>query len=335
MVVGDNMKSDLPNFVKYCVERGGSIHPLLVPSNTMVGPSLTNPSILYVDNKLLVNVRNVNYVLYHAEHGVNEHTWGPLCYLHTEQNPVLATHNILCLLDSNFNITDSVIVDTSLLDEKPLWEFIGLEDARLAYWENKLYLSGVRRDTTTNGQGRMELSEILVDNKNTKEISRQRIPAPGGDKSYCEKNWMPIVDRPYQFVKWTNPTEVAKYDPEKKTTETIVLTQYQQLNTRDLRGGSQVIPYKDHYIALLHEVDLFKSEQGRKNATYRHRFAVWDQDFNLLRVSSLFDFMDGQIEFAAGMTEYNDQILITFGFQDNGCFLLNVNKSTIDELVGL
>lgn len=329
------MKSDISNFTKLVLSEGGRLVPLLVPSDKIIGPSLTNPSILNLNGQLIVNLRNVNYVLYHAEEGNNEHIWGPLCYLHTEQNPVLATHNILCSLDSNFNISAYSIIDTSLLDEKPLWEFIGLEDARLVFWENKLYLSGVRRDTTTNGQGRMELSEILVDNKNTKEISRQRLPAPGADNSYCEKNWMPIVDRPYQFVKWTNPTEVAKYNPDTKTTETIVLTQYQQLNTRDLRGGSQVIPYKDHYIAVLHEVDLFKSEQGRKNATYRHRFAVWDQDFNLLRVSPLFDFMDGRIEFACGMTEYNDQILITFGFQDNASFLLAINKSTIDELVGL
>lgn len=329
------MKSDLPNFVKYCVDRGGSIHPLLVPSNTMVGPSLTNPSILYVDGKLLVNLRNVNYVLYHAEHGVNEHAWGPLCYLHTEQNRVLATHNILCFLDADFNISSSSIIDTSKLDVKPLWEFIGLEDARLVYWNSKLYLSGVRRDTTTNGQGRMELSEISIDQNNIIEISRERIPAPPPDTSYCEKNWMPILDKPYHYVKWTNPTEVIKYDLDTKKTETLTLTKYQQLNTKDLRGGSQVIPYKKHYIALLHEVNLFKSEAGRKNATYRHRFAVWDQDFNLLRISKLFDFMGAEIEFACGLTEYNNQILITFGFQDNASYLLVLNEDIIQEMIGL
>ena len=38
-----------------------------------------------------------------------------------------------------------------------------LEDARLIKWLNKYYLSGVRRDTTPNGVGRMELSEIEID----------------------------------------------------------------------------------------------------------------------------------------------------------------------------
>jgi predicted GH43/DUF377 family glycosyl hydrolase len=327
------MISDIENFSKKVILDGGKIVPLLVQPDKTVGPSLMNPSILNMHGKLLVNLRNVNYILYHAEDGVNEHVWGPLCYLHTEQNAVLATHNIICELDSNFNIIDSYIVETSTLDVKPLWEFIGLEDARLIYWEERLFLSGVRRDTTTNGQGRMELSEIILENNQYKEISRQRLPAPSPDNSYCEKNWMPVVDQPYTYIKWTNPTEVVKYDPINETTETIVLTEYQQLNTRDLRGGSQVIPYEDHYLAVLHEVDLYYSEASRKNATYRHRFALWDKSFNLLRVSPLFDFMGGKIEFACGIAEYNNQILITFGFQDNASYLLVCNKSTINRLL--
>jgi predicted GH43/DUF377 family glycosyl hydrolase len=254
--------------------------------------------------------------------------------VHTEQHPVLATHNILCKLDDNFNIIENNIIDTSILDVKPLWEFIGLEDGRLVKWNDKLYLSGVRRDTTTNGEGRMELSEINYNN-HPQEISRQRIPAPPPNNSYCEKNWMPIIDRPYQYVKWTNPTEVVKYDPINKSTKTIVLTDYKNFNTCDLRGGSQVIPYGDYYLALLHEVDLSKSEAGRKDGTYRHRFVLWDQDFNPLRVSPRFGFMGARIEFACGMAEYNDQILITFGFQDNASYLLVVNKFTINNLMGL
>jgi predicted GH43/DUF377 family glycosyl hydrolase len=329
------MKSDLSNFVKYCVGQGGGLYPLLVSSNDIIGPSLTNPSIINLNGQLLVNLRNVNYVLYHAEHGINEHVWGPLCYLHTEQHQVLATHNILCELDSNLNIVSNSIADTKNLDAKPLWEFIGLEDCRLVHWDQKLFLSGVRRDTTPNGQGRIELSEIVSEQNSWKEISRQRLPAPHPDNSYCEKNWMPIMDRPYQYVKWTNPTEVVEYNPETKETKTVILTEYQNLNTRDLRGGSQVIPYKDYYLAIVHEVDLFKSEAGRKNATYRHRFILWDKDFNLLRTSPLFDFMGGEIEFACGMTRYNNQILITFGFQDNASYLLAVNTTTIDEIMGL
>lgn len=329
------MISEIGNFAKIAVDQGGHIIPLVIDTSKIIGPSLTNPSILNYNGKLLVNLRNVNYILYHAEHGVNEHTWGPLCYLHTEQHQVLATNNILCELDHNFNISGNSIIDTSKLDVKPLWQFIGLEDARLVVWDSKLYLSGVRRDTTTNGEGRMELSQIVVEDNQAKEIHRQRMPAPPPNGSYCEKNWMPVIDKPYHFVKWTNPTELVQYDPNSKTTKTVFTKSFVQLDTVDLRGGSQVIPYKNHYLAVVHEVNLFRTESGQKNATYRHRFVLWDKDFNLLRVSPRFDFMDAQVEFACGMTEYNNQILITFGFQDNASYLLVANKSTINQLIGL
>ena len=102
-----------------------------------------------------------------------------------------------------FNITRFNKVDTSLFDTyEPMWDFVGLEDARLFRWNDKLYMSGVRRDTTTNGQGRMELSELEVGVDYVKEISRVRIEAPNNPDSYCEKNWMPITDLPNHYVKW-------------------------------------------------------------------------------------------------------------------------------------
>lgn len=327
------MISDICNFSRICLQNGGKIVPLVLNIDKIIGPSLMNPSIINFNDRIFVNLRNVNYVLYHAEHGVNEHTWGPLCYLHTEQHQVLATNNILCELDKDLNISGYSIIDTSFLDVKPLWEFIGLEDARLVVWSDKFYLSGVRRDTTTNGEGRMELSQIIVENQEAKEIDRQRIPAPPPNNSYCEKNWMPILDRPYEYVKWTNPTEVVRYDPDTKTTTTIFMGQYKPLNTVDLRGGSQVIPYGDYYLAVVHEVNLFRSEAGHKNATYRHRFVLWDKGFNLLSVSPRFDFMGGEIEFCCGMAEYQDKLLLTFGFQDNAAYILSVNKSIVNELL--
>jgi hypothetical protein len=58
----------------------------------------------------------------------------------------------------------------------------------------------------------MELSEISLDKTNwtAQEIDRKRIPAPAPDTSYCEKNWMPVVDRPYHFIKWNSPVEACQ-----------------------------------------------------------------------------------------------------------------------------
>lgn len=320
--------------VKKCLENGGFIKPLLVPTDSMIGPSLSNPTILVSKiGEILVNLRNLNYVLYHSESGIFEHSWGPLCYLHQENDQRLVTNNILCKLDENFDIRHNRIIDTTFLDETPMWEFVGLEDGRLAEWDDKLFLSGVRRDTTTNGVGRMELSEIVYKKDKVIEKSRLRIPAPGADNSYCEKNWMPVLNKKYTYVKWTNSTEVVEVNPEDKTCKTIVLTEWKDLKTSDLRGGSQVIFLNDHYLALAHEVDLYKSEAGRKNAIYTHRFVVWNKDFEIVEVSDSFSFMGAKIEFCCGMADYQDKLLITFGFQDNAAYLLGMPKNFLGRIL--
>lgn len=85
----------------------------------------------------------------------------------------------------------------------------------------------------------MELSTLEVGNNYVKEIERWRIPAPGANDTYCEKNWMPILDMPYHYVKWSNPLEIVKVDPVNKTCETII--QKEQKIPYYYRGGSQVI----------------------------------------------------------------------------------------------
>lgn len=319
---------------KLCVENGGFVRPLLVPSDSIVGPSLSNPSIL-VDSSggVVVNLRNLNYVLYHSEKGRFEHIWGPLCYLHKENDLRLVTDNIMCRLDGNLNISSHSVIDTTFLDVDPIWEFVGLEDGRLVEWGGKTYLIGVRRDTTPNGQGRMEMSEISFKKNKFVETSRTRIPAPGKDDSYCEKNWMPVLDQDFTFVKWTNPTEVVRYHPSSGMTETIFLSDPLSLGTGDIRGGSQVIPLGGHRIAFVHETNLFNSEAGRKDAIYRHRFVVWDKSWNVVEVSEAFSILGGNIEFSCGMAERGDHLLITFGFQDNAAYLLGLPKPILGRIL--
>jgi len=319
------------NFVKYALENGGSIAPLLISSKDLSGPSLTNPSVLVLGDQIIVNLRNVNYTLYHAEKSVFEHMWGPLSYIHPEHDLTLRTTNVICALDHDLNIVSYSKVDTSLLDKEPLWTFIGLEDARLIHWHNKFYLCGVRRDLDTIGTGRMELSEIVFDN-GAKEISRFRIPTPGDNTSYCEKNWMPVLGKPYEFVKWTNLTEVVKADPEKESCNTIFRGEYLP-GHKDWRGSSQVVSWNGNYICLVHETDLFNSEAGRKNARYRHRFIVWDCHWNMINFSPVLTFLNTEIEFCCGMDILGDDFLITFGVQDNASYILKIPQSAVEKFI--
>ncbi len=320
------------NFVKNVLDNGGEIKPIIIPAENTNGTGLCNPSVFVEGDKILVNLRHIQYTLYHSEFSNYEHQYGPLVYLNPENDVTLRTTNYVCELNSDLDVTHFCKIDTSNFDKNPLWEFVGLEDARLIKWDGKFYLTGVRRDTTTHGEGRMELSELEFTENSTKEISRFRIPAPGKNDSYCEKNWMPILDLPYHYVKWTNPTEVVKVDPNEKTCETIHLGDYSQM-PKDLRGGSQVISYKGGYLTLNHETDLYKSEAGRKDATYRHRFTWWDKDWNVLKFSKVFTFLNAKIEFASGMAKFKDDYLITFGFQDNAAYILRIPEDFMENFI--
>ena len=259
--------------------------------------------------------------------------WGPLGYLHPEKDQRLVTENYICRLNADLEMTNYAKVKM-LEPHTPIWEFVGLEDARLVQWDEKYYLVGVRRDTTTNGEGRMEYSEVTIDKVNwlVSEVNRIRIPAPGENSSYCEKNWVPILDIPHHFVKWTSPVEVVKANLTEAKCEQVHVREGLQ-TLKDQRGSSQLIRWGNMYISITHEVDLFKNYLSQKDGVYRHRLCVWDDQLNLVGLSKEFSFLDARIEFCVGAAVHDGDLLISFGFQDNAAFILRTPKAVVEDLI--
>jgi hypothetical protein len=324
------------NLVHKSVSQGGKLAPLILPHSLTSGMGLMNPSIFIDDDgDILVNIRHVNYTLYHSEHDQRFFSpWGPLSYLHPEKDQRLVTTNYLCRLDKDLNIINYTEVDYSKLNVPPIWEFVGEEDCRITQWDGNYYLIGVRRDTTINGQGRMEYSKIELDKTNwtAKEVQRVRIPPPVDVNSYCEKNWMPILDMPYHFVKWAMPTEVVKANPDKSECEQV-LTRSTPTVPIDQRGGTNIVSWGDYYIAFTHEVKLWRNYLEQKDSIYRHRMIVWDKEFNFVGLSNSFAFLDTPIEFCVGAAVRNGKLLLSFGVQDNAAFVLEVPKKVVNGLV--
>jgi len=319
---------------KNLLSNGGIITPLLIPAENTGGTGLMNPSIFNDEGNLILNIRHVNYTLYHCENGqLFNNRYGPLAYLNPENDIKLRTWNYFCTLKNDFSVKNYFKVDTSKHDIEPVWEFIGLEDARLFKWDGKYYYCGVRRDVKPNGEGRMEMSELKITHDFVQEVKRSRIQPP--IESHLEKNWMPVLDMPFHFVKWTNPTEVVKVDLKTCSSKTVYLSHDKINDIGDLRGGSQVITVGDYRMCIVHEVALWKNTLQQKDAKYTHRFVVWDKSWNIIKVSDAFSFMDGEIEFCCGMTTIEDDILITFGFQDNAAFVIRGSFSFFEEFIGI
>lgn len=336
------------NFAKQVLQGGGQITPLLISPRDSNGLGLLNPSIFIDKNdEPWCILRNVNYTEYHTEnHQIYNNRWGPLSYLNPENDLHLRTWNFLCKLDKNLAIERYWKIDTSALDKEPLWDFVGLEDARLVRWDGKLYEIGVRRDTTPNGQGRMEFSELEYDEKfnRVKEVARFRVEHPVNPDWYCEKNWMPIIDMPYHFVKYTNPVEVVTCDLFAPLLPNGMVKSWRPRDVDEsqfvpdlpfLRGGSQVIPWRNLRICLVHEVDLRKNYLDQKDATYRHRFVAWDLDWNLINITDTVSFMGGELEFACGAAIWQDDLIVGFSVQDNCAFHLRIPATMIPWALGI
>ena len=326
----------IDNLVKLVLDKGGSVSHLKIPSTDSGGTGLCNPSIFVdKDGTILLNLRNVGYALYHCENEQKfQGRWGPLAYLHPEDDCYLRTTNFLCILDpKTLEISSYKQVDTSQLDIQPVWDFIGLEDARVVRWNDILYITGVRRDTKPNGEGRMELSEI--DNlESANEISRVRIEPPNDPDSYCEKNWMPINDMDYHYVKWANPAEIVKVDPSKGTSETVFTGTFKQITAgHDMRGGSSVVKWRDYRLCVIHEVDFWQNENDNKDGIYNHRIIAYDENWNIVKYSDVFKFMTGRIEFVCGAAVLDNDLVITYGFHDNAAFALRIPENVLEELL--
>jgi hypothetical protein len=346
----------LKNLSQLSIAKGGKVSPLLIPGEKISGNGLCNPSIFIDTNgDILCNVRHVHYTLYHSTIDQKFYSgWGCLAYLNPEDDCRLITGNYLCKLDpKTLHIKEYHLINTSKHDITPIWEFVGLEDGRIFRWEDKLYICGVRRDVKEDGEGRMELCELQFIDGEYKEITRDRINPP--EFTHLEKNWMPILDQPFHFINWPNPTKVYKVNPLDKgkekvksgildvITSEVITTKTETVNVENLtgrklnsplslRGGSQVITLGDYYVCCVHETHWWHNEFKFKDAMYNHRFIFWDKDWNYVKVSEAFKFMDGQIEFCCGLAEQGDNLLLSFGFVDNAAYVLKMPKSVLDDL---
>ena len=73
-----NISEELQEFglVKYVVNNGGALVPLVIPAEYTKGTGLMNPSIFNDNGTLLVNIRHINYTLYHSETKKFQHQFG-------------------------------------------------------------------------------------------------------------------------------------------------------------------------------------------------------------------------------------------------------------------
>lgn len=318
------------NFSKYALTAGASLNMMYSPDIiSSQFPSICNSTIYNDNGRLLINLRNVNFIqCFEDSTNSGQCNYGNLCYITRDDDNALRTENYLGELNDDLSIkhiNKFKINETS----EPKFEMIGVEDIRLVRWNGILYGIGCNRDFDASGYCQMVMIEI--DEENNCEKSRIYIKNP--EDSHVEKNWVPIIDKPYHFMRWFNPMQIVKVNPETGDIEIILEKTFEitdiNYNDHKLRGSSQIIPFDNGYLGIIHVVELDLNARGDKTGRYLHQFLYWDKEFNLVNYSKLFNFTGNVSEFCVGMCKKADNIFILFSTNDAVQYVLSVNTSII------
>jgi len=281
------------------------------------GWNASNPSICRGPYGLSCIVRTVNYRI--AAGGA---------YVTPAGDGVIRTRNFLLNLDDDLRTTKVVeMVDRAEI-ARTTFPIHGFEDARLFWWKGRWWATATVCDLTP--EGRREIALLHLDED--RAIVRAE-PLRGSWSVHAQKNWMPIVDHDRDVVKLiyaTHPTTIFDLvDADDRDVPRLswhVADRHAVGCPTDvvdgpfahgrLRGGSQAVRVDDGWIFVVHDVAFPGS--GR---IYLHRFALLDDQLELVALSDPFYFEQLNIEFCAGLATMGGELVASYAVNDGSARL--------------
>ena len=177
---------------------------------------------------------------------------------------------------------------------------VGLEDMRLFNVGHILFASATVRQLRQDGLPEQVCVEIASNGylENMKRLTHEPLA--------CEKNWMPIVDHSHRWMYRADEITDGhgsnlKFDC--------------KWDIGALGGGTQVIPFHQGYLAIVHEA---RQIPGRPTRYYCTGSCHGTTDFNVVKISKPFGFHEKTIEYAMGLCWHPDgkRLVISYGFKD-------------------
>lgn len=204
----------------------------------------------------------------------------------------------------------------------------GWEDCRLRQTQSGLAVSATVRDAL-GWDGRCRIATAALD-PSTGVLSRMRVLEWDGLAQH-EKNWMPIAghDGWLYGVGHEGHTVTVIAEPDMPGVYEVQRRGAAPHLARGFRGGGQLVPCRDGWLAIVHEVA--PTDSGR---VYEHRFLWFDGGFALRRWSPLFAFRETRaIEFAAGLAVVNDAVFVSFGVRDAEAWIASLPEDDVCDLL--
>lgn len=272
----------------------------------------TNPSVAVVDGKLKGIVRTVSYrILPDGSYDYNG-------------LKSIRTTNFLVDFDATFLPTNIVEIKRPTDFPAPMTtEVLDVEDLRLIPRNGELWANGCvleRNPHFWREQFIMKLDPV------TGEATHAEHVEPKFEPKQHQKNWMPILD-PAKPTRWMYKPGVVM-DEQGNLVSSIPPT----IAADTLSGGGQLIPCDGGWLGIVHEASPDPTNGKRY---YRHRWVWYNHEFELQKVSRAFVFFDRQIEFAAGLAQMGEQIVVSFGVLDREAWIATIDAIEVREMIWL
>ena len=281
------------------------------------GWSLFNPTILSVGPGYLAVVRSSNYRIE-----------GGRYVIPPEDGDAIRTTNLMVILGTDFEVLSCCEI-TEPDYARNGYPVHGWEDIRLRETPAGIGVSATVRDAA-GWDGRCRIATASLD-ADTATLSGMRVLEWDGLQPH-EKNWMPIegIDGWLYGCGHDGHTVAVRADADMPGCYGVARHAPAPHIARGFRGGSQLVPLRDGWLAVVHEVAVM--EGGTR--AYEHRFVWFDGSFTLRRMSPLFAFRETRaIEFAAGLAIKDGTVVVTFGVRDAEAWLVTLPEDDVCQLL--
>jgi glycosyltransferase involved in cell wall biosynthesis len=275
-----------------------------------------NPSVARVSGYLDCIVRTVNYEVQFGETAA--------AYVTPEGAPI-TTRNFYLRLADDLTVLDAHEIAPPVGLPAPEYDqILGFEDLRLVDWHGEAYVNGTCCELEEGGWRNMTRARV---NRNEWRLEELAVLLPDTAPRQAEKNWAPFVKNgELRYLYSYGPTKVVDAEA-----ETLTVSE-PAIRATSFRGGSQLVPFDDGWLCVVHEVAPVAQTHNR---IYFHRFVFFDGDMNIKRVSIPFVFQKPRFEFCAGLAWAKDgkRLILSFGVDDREAWIGTVLASEVEEFL--
>lgn len=277
-----------------------------------------NPSLFFTnENQLVCSVRHAPQMFFFDKNCLD--WFSPICALPNVKSEIYYT-----VLDKDCGYTGKEMKNLfpGLADSLPN-NIKSIEDFRFSYCDSKT-ISGYG---VVPSDGYKEIKTYYL-STDLESDTFSFFQIKGQEKT--EKNWMPVLsdnhkdpDIIYKPGNIGIPCSLGDIKNKK-------LCLRNTLDGLHFRGSSQVIPYKEGYIGVLHYAEGIPTI---RQLQYKHLFAKFDRDFNIVSLSKPFLFEGFDIEFCCGIADIGDSICLSYSILDSYASLLFIEYDFIEQLL--